>query len=150
MIRKTKWHKVSAKVIASALAAATGLSSFSGIAPGSIAFAETDGKEEATYETSASSEEVSDGASAASTATPWEESNESTDASTDASSDSAALDDSNETEEAGEKSEVEELAGELATSDSEESASDRNFDSSRTDVWDFGAEDLGSNYNNRS
>ncbi len=153
MIRKTKWHKVSAKVIASALAAATGLSSFSGIAPGSVAYAETDEEKEAAYETSASSEKSSDGAKAASTESSLDESDEgssenSTEVS-DASSDSAALDDSKEAEETDQKSDQEELANKLATSDSEDTTADRNFDESKTDVWDFGAEDLGSNYNNR-
>jgi pectin methylesterase-like acyl-CoA thioesterase len=34
-------------------------------------------------------------------------------------------------------------------SDDGSQTSDRNFDYNKTDVWDFGAEDLGSNYNNR-
>ena len=53
MIRKTSWHKVGAKVIASALAAATGLSSFSGAMPGSVAYAETGENETATSAVSA-------------------------------------------------------------------------------------------------
>ncbi|SCY04527.1 pectinesterase family protein [Butyrivibrio sp. INlla14] len=153
MIRKTKWHKVSAKVIASALAAATGLSSFSGIAPGSVAYAETDEEKEATYETSASSEKSSDGAKAASTESSLDESDEGTSVNSsevsDASSDSAALDDSKEAEETDEKSDEEKSAKKLETSESESTTTDRNFDESKTDVWDFGAEDLGSNYNNR-
>ena len=40
-------------------------------------------------------------------------------------------------------------ASSAATEEIEEESEDRNFDDSKTDVWDFGAEDLGDAYNNR-
>ena len=40
-------------------------------------------------------------------------------------------------------------AANSASTEEEEESEDRNFDDSKTDVWDFGAEDLGEDYNNR-
>ena len=154
MIRKTRWHKAGALM----LSAAMGLSSFSAALPGGVVYAENgdvlEADTEASAETSTGGSEVgSDNASVSATeeisatedsqntdAAPLEATDESSKESEETDTDSASK---------GQDAEKESEPEEASTLPGEEKTSDRNFDSSKVDVWDFGAENLGDAYNNR-
>ncbi len=167
MIRKTRLHnKIGTKVIATAMAAAMGLSSFSAAMPGGIAYAENgDGESDAQTVVSETAEDTAvvdeaEGLSSTDENASAEvgETEENADQAVEGAqtedakgtadeevSDEAAEKASDETKDEGAEkaSDVEEVVVE------ESGYSSRDFDSSKTDVWDFGAENLGDGYNNR-
>ena len=159
MIKKTRWQgRIGAKALASVMSVAMGLSSFSAALPGSVAYAEKDGE--------TASEDVSTDASVAETETDEVVTETTSDSETSTEADEAS--ESSGTEEVVEET-VDEATEETSTEEStteepteetteetedeatadEDADSDRSFDDSKTDVWDFGAEDLGDDYNNR-
>ncbi len=72
-------------------------------------------------------------------------------AETETSEEEVFHDESESEDQAADKatSETEPVADETTGEEVQESAGTREFDASKTDVWDFGAENLGANYNNR-
>ena len=185
MIRRTRWQRnVGAKVGAVIMSAAMGLSSFSAVAPGSVAFAEngegsqaetaaeasgqdelaSEGENSSAKEGSASEDAATEGTEGSSENATEEVAEGATEGATEEALDAAANGSEAVTEDtekaetvkdaAAEKGE-EELTKELAESEEAAEAAEvaeapsRNFDESKTDVWDFGAEDLGDNFNNR-
>ena len=176
MIRRTRWQKgFGAKAGAVILSAAMAFSSLSVALPGGIATAETGEGSDAEVETSegtegAVQEETTEGEDVAA---PGEEQSaegettenadktEKSEGSESAGNDAAGAEETDtaadkESEETGsaedaEKPEGESNEGEKAEGESTEpeAASSRSFDESKTDVWDFGAADLGDAYNNR-
>ncbi len=162
MIRKTRWHKkVGARVIATAMSAAMGLSSFSAAMPGSIAYAENeDGASDtevvvadvAAENTAAEDAEgaldsadgnVSGEENVPGDAVSGDVLEENAEASADDTSVGTKADGTSDV--AAENATVE-IEDETAD---ESGASSRDFDPSKTDVWDLGAENLGDEYNNR-
>ena len=71
-------------------------------------------------------------------------------AETETSEEEVFHDESESEDQAADKatSETEPVADETTGEEVQESAGTREFDASKTDVWDFGAEKLGANYNN--
>ena len=153
MIRKTRWHKAGALM----LSAAMGLSSFSAALPGGVVYAENgdvlDADTEASAETSTGDSEAgSDEASVSATeeTSATEDSQETDAASLESTDESSKESEETDTDSAskGQDAEESEREGAITLLD-EKKTSDRNFDSSKVDVWDFGAENLGDAYNNR-
>ena len=154
MIRKTRWHKAGALM----LSAAMGLSSFSAALPGGVVYAENgdvlDADTEASAETSTGGSEAgSDEASVSATeeTSATEDSQETDAASLESTDESSKESEETDTDSAskGQDAEEESEREEAITLLDEKKTSDRNFDSSKVDVWDFGAENLGDAYNNR-
>ena len=175
MVRKTRKGRIGAKAFAAIMSVTMGFSNLSMAMPGAVAFAETDSPETNVadeLETSAASEEIvleeesdeavsgseeiasedvsvdaeetSDESTGASSEEATDEADSADSASSSASEDKAEESASKASSEAKkEEKKTEEKTSELTGS------SDRTFDSSKTDVWDFGAENLGENYNNR-
>ena len=155
MIRKMKWHKASALVMSVAM----GFSSFSAALPGGVVYAEngdpvvtaTEASAEASSESS--TVEASEASSAASVDNATAEDSRgsevvdeaSTADTSDVASEESTVDVSQDKEEVSDEASL----GDTVTLPVEEETSDRNFDESKTDVWDFGAENLGDAYNNR-
>ncbi|MBQ9589804.1 MAG: hypothetical protein IJR29_06440 [Butyrivibrio sp.] len=173
MIRKTRWQgKVGARAIASAMSVAMGLSSFSAAMPGGIAYAENEdgitadqsGTDSSAEESSvlssgeASSVEDSSAAGGSSAEGQGEESSSSA-SSSEASSEAASEASSDASSGASSEEASEEASKEISSEkdektvtqseDNTDNSTDRSFDSSKKDVWDFGAENLGDDYNNR-
>ena len=90
----------------------------------------------------AASGNASSGAASASSSAASEASSEGTAATSASSVEGSAASSASSVEAAT-------AASSAATEEIEEESEDRNFDDSKTDVWDFGAEDLGEDYNNR-
>ncbi|MBR4667740.1 MAG: hypothetical protein IKO76_03175 [Butyrivibrio sp.] len=162
MIRKTRWHKkVGARVIATAMSAAMGLSSFSAAMPGSIAYAENeDGASdtEAVIADVAAENTAAEGAEGALDSADGNVSGEENVPGDAVSGDvleenaEASADDTSVGTKADDTSDVaaENATVEIENETADESgASSRDFDPSKTDVWDLGAENLGDEYNNR-
>ena len=136
MVRKTKWHsKIGARALATAMSAAMGVSSLSAAMPGSMAYAKTDNED---------ADEIlilDDSNADESEIEISEESSIEAETLEDSFMSESASDDNDDTEVAD--YDVEETSPVVLYADG------RSFDDSKVDAWDFGAEDLGENYNNR-
>ncbi|WP_029231973.1 pectinesterase family protein [Butyrivibrio sp. VCB2006] len=153
MIRKTRWHKAFTKASALAMSAAMGLSSFSAALPGGVAYAENyeplaEGSEASSEATSEVSEAESVEASSVASSEADSSATEQSEATTADSEEvvEAGGESTAKPENEGEKTDLEEA---LSDQGEEKEVSGRNFDESKTDVWDFGAENLGDAFNNR-
>ena len=174
MIRRTRWQKgFGAKAGAVILSAAMAFSSLSVALPGGIASAETGEGSDAKVETSegtegAVQEETTEGEAVAApsdeqsaegenteNADKTEESEGSEKAGNDAAGETGKAEDAEKSEDADAKKAEDETENEKDAEQADgentepEVASTRSFDESKTDVWDFGAADLGDGYNNR-
>ncbi len=158
MVRKTKKRKIAAKVLAAILSVTTGLSTMSSFQAGAVAFAqeateadlpaeEVLGTEEDEVLVDETTDAASEEAGYADDAAESEEAEEADDNETVVSDEEAEASEDEVTSEKVEDTAVEKDSLKLSNSDDLLQA--REFDASKTDVWDFGAENLGEDYNNR-
>ncbi len=164
MARKTRGRHMSAKVLAAIMSVSMGFSNLSLAMPGAVAYAENDNDEASDLNAEVLTDSSSEGSGTAEGGDSREEETETTEESvtlteTAGEEKSTEEDNKEETEVSDTDASSEEQTddkdsivkeGKVEDEEKKESSTaTRSFDNSKTDVWDFGAEDLGDSYNNR-